>query len=426
MENRTVAGIDVSKHFSDICILAPDNTVFSQMHVVHDLAGMKGCVSELEKAQHTFGHKPVIVMESTAHYHRMLHQFLHNAGFEVLVINPLQSGAIKNVEIRKVKNDKLDAKRLALLYRLNITKSVREDDKTLASLKDMTRQRKGLIEESTLYTNKLTALLDQAFPGYSKVFAKLTCKSSLALLVKIPTPQAILTAGVDTIQAVIGTGSNRGMKSKYAMKKALVLINTAQEAMSIYVQRNSSEILIKMLANILKTIRQSIEVLTDEIFRIAQEQSHIWDQVQLLKTIPGIGEYSAIVILSEIGDFTTFSNPKKLVAFCGLDPSVHQSGTFISTRNKISKRGSPYLRCILDICTHVAVHPNMKRQPANPVLAEYYNMKRVSKAPNVALCACMRKMVTIIYAVMRDQKPFELRSPEEHICMMKRQIRIAA
>jgi len=121
------------------------------------------------------------------------------------------------------------------------------------------------------------------------------------------------------------------------------------------------------------------------------------------------------LLLAEIGDFSCFSKPKKLVAFCGLDPSVKQSGNTNSQSNRISKRGSSNIRAILDICTHVAIHTNPhSKKSANPVLAEYYQEKRKSKPPKVAKCACMRKMVNIIFAVLRDQKPFEIRNAKDH------------
>ena len=67
------------------------------------------------------------------------------------------------------------------------------------------------------------------------------------------------------------------------------------------------------------------------------------------------------------------------------------------------------------MCTHVAIHPNQKKEVAgNPVLAAYYEKKKAVKPPKIAKCACMRKMILIIFAVLRDQKPFELRDPIEH------------
>ena len=102
-----------------------------------------------------------------------------------------------------------------------------------------------------------------------------------------------------------------------------------------------------------------------------------------------------------------------------MDPSTRQSGKFIGTKTKISKRGSPYARAILNICAQSAIHPIKGKEPANPVLAAYYAEKIKTKEPKVAKCAVMRKMVNIIFAVLRDKSPFVLRSPEEHLALLR-------
>jgi transposase len=419
MSERPVAGIDVSKRFSDLCILAPDNTVICETKIYHDLTSMNKAVEKLQAVKDTYDESPVIIMESTAHYHRILYYFLMNTGFEVILINPLQSGAVKNMGIRKIKSDRTDAKRLALLYRLKFLHSSKIDHSITNSLKDLARQRTDLVSERVKYINKLVALLDQAFPGYCKVFSQVRGKSSLAVLMRFPTPQAILKARKDTLRKVIGEACGRGTDSRFAHKKAEELKAAATEAQQICISRTSFEILITMTVAMLWTIQDSAERLKNEIMSLAASDPSIKNNVQLLTSIPGIGEYSAVVILSEIGDISLFSNPKQLVAFCGLDPSVRQSGTFLGSRNRISKRGSSYLRLVLTLCTHVAVHPGKNQIPANAVLCNYFLKKCESKPPKVALCACMHKMVNIIFAVLRDQKSFELRMPEEHIRLMK-------
>lgn len=419
MNERPVAGIDISKRFSDLCILAPDNTVICETKIYHDLTSMNRAVEKLQAAKDTYGESPVIVMESTAHYHRILHQFLTSAGFEVILINPLQSSTIKNIGIRRIKSDKADAKKLALLYRLKVLHSSNFDHSIANVLKDLTRQRIDLISERVRYINKLEALLDQAFPGYCKVFPQIKVKSSLAILARFPTPEAILGARKDTLRKVIGEACGRGKDSIFAHKKADALKIIAAEAQHICMCRTSFNILITMTAAMLSTIQDSAEHLKNEIMKLAMADSDIKNNVELLTSIPGIGEYSAVVILSEISDISLFSNPKQLVAFCGLDPTVRQSGSFVGTHNRISKRGSSYLRWILNLCTHVAVHPGKNKASANTVLCNYYLKKCESKPPKVALCACMHKMVNIIFAVLRDQKSFELRLPEEHVRLMK-------
>lgn len=122
----------------------------------------------------------------------------------------------------------------------------------------------------------------------------------------------------------------------------------------------------------------------------------------------------AILILSEIGDFSLFKKPKQLAAYFGLDPSERQSGSFSGSKNKMSKRGSAYVRSALHMAAVTAVIPQAHRQPGNPVLAAFYQEKRKTKPGKVAMCAVMHKLCNIIFAVLRDQKPFELRQPEQH------------
>jgi hypothetical protein len=71
------------------------------------------------------------------------------------------------------------------------------------------------------------------------------------------------------------------------------------------------------------------------------------------------------------------------------------------------------------MCTHVAVHPMRAGNPINPVLAEYYNKKKEAKPPKVARCAAMRKMVSYIFSVLKHQKPFEIRLPQQHCESMR-------
>jgi transposase len=418
MNQAPVAGIDVSKAFSDMCILAPDNTIHSKTKIYHDLTSMERALTFLKDAELMYGCKPVLVMEATAHYHRILQGFMQKSGYEVIVINPLQSGALKNINIRKIKNDRIDALKIAQLYRLKQMKPTSLPSEAICDLRELCRQRADLVEGRTAYINRLTALLDQVFPGYDKVFGKLTALSSLGLLAAYPTPEQILSADKAILITLIGSLAKHGQK--YGSKKADRLLSIAADAIKIGLQRQSMSILIQSLVTILQTFQEGIRKIEDEIKRLVKSCQPIRRDVELLSTIPGIGSYSASVILSEIGDYKAFQKPKQLVAFFGLDPSERQSGTFKGTKNKISKRGSKYLRAILSMSTHVAINPMKNGVYRNPVLAEFYRQKLVSKAPMSARCAAMHKMVNIIFAVLRDQKPFELRSPEEHIKLMQR------
>ena len=147
-----VAGIDVSKQFSDMCILSPDNKIFAQEKIYHDETSINRANALLQKAERLFFSKPVIVMESTSHYHLILFQFFSEHGYDVIVVNPLQSNSMKDFSIRKRKTDRVDAFKLAMMYRTKTTRALRQ----------LCRHRAELLNDVSSYKNRLTALLDQA------------------------------------------------------------------------------------------------------------------------------------------------------------------------------------------------------------------------------------------------------------------------
>lgn len=140
--------------------------------------------------------------------------------------------------------------------------------------------------------------------------------------------------------------------------------------------------------------------------------------LELLQSILGIGLITAATIIAEIGDFSTFTKLKKLAAYFGIDPSVMQSGEFTGTRNRMSKRGSRLLRRVLFTAALANIRTKRNGDPRNPVLLDFYKKKSQNKPKKVALGAVMHKLVYIIFAVLRDRKPFELRAPEEHAKML--------
>lgn len=407
-----VAGVDVSKRFSDMCILSPENDVFARVKIYHDLTSMERALGPLQEAEKQFGSRPVLVMESTSHYHLLLFQFFVKAGYEVIVVNPIQSGALRNINVRKLKTDKVDAYRLAMLYRIKVLRPSQVPMDALRGLRLLCRQRFELTHDITCFKNRLTALLDQIFPGYGKVFADVGGVSSLTVLSAYPTPQILVQENPDTLAILIQKASRSG--ASFGKKKAEALLRAAAGACRIGLDSPGNAAVILSTITVLNSLKESKSRLELVIQELITQEQYIGNNLTLLQTIPGIGLQSAAMILSEIGNISLFQKPKQLAAYFGLDPSERQSGTFHSSRNKLSKRGSPYVRAMLHMAAHNSVHHTKKHLPGNPVLADFYEKKCQSKPPKVAMCAVMHKLSNIIFAVLRDQRPFELRQPQEH------------
>lgn len=413
-----VAGIDVGKEFSEMAILSPTNKVYARMKIVHDsFKKVEKAIGLLEKAEKDFANRPIIAMESTGHYHKILFHAFTEAGFRVAIINPLQTDSIKNLEIRKVKSDKVDARKVALLYRFQEIKTTKIPDETIDCLKSLCRQYHKMNDQLTVYKNKLISVVDQVMLNFTDVFKDITYKTALAVLERYPTPSDILNGDKEEFISLLSKTSTMG--TKWATSKYELLIQKAKDFKPLSISSPANVSLIKININVVRTLENSLNDIKGAIIKLIEDdkkkQLPVLDlTLELLCSIPGIGLIIAATILAEVAEFSAFQNPNKLVAYFGIDPSVKQSGKFEGTQNKMSKRGSNFLRRVLYISALANIRSNRDGGLNNPVLYEYYQKKCVSKPKKVALGAVMHKLVNIIFAVLRDKKPFELRTAEEH------------
>ncbi|MBC7088713.1 MAG: IS110 family transposase [Tissierellales bacterium] len=418
MDYPPVAGIDVGKNFSEMCILSPNNEIYHRIKIYHDSIGsIKKAIGLLQKAEKDFAIRPVVVLESTGHYHKILFHYLSDSGFEVSIINPIQSDSIKNIGIRKVKNDKFDAHKIALLYRFSFIKTTVVPDDVIDCLKSLCRQYYKLSDELTTYKNRLIGIIDQVMLNFTDVFQNVYSKTALAVLDRYPSPKQILKANKQTLISLIEKTSKKGLA--WSTEKYELLVLKAKEFKDLSISNPGNLAILKVNISMVRTLQDAQKDILDAINEIIladslEDNPVLAPIINLLCSIPGIGILTAATILAEVGDFSAFSSPNKLVAFFGIDPSVNQSGEFIGTRNKMSKRGSRLLRRVIFTTALANIRSKRNGDKTNPVLYEFYQKKCTNKPKKVALGAVMRKLVNIIFAVMRDKKPFELRTPEEH------------
>lgn len=94
---------------------------------------------------------------------------------------------------------------------------------------------------------------------------------------------------------------------------------------------------------------------------------------------------------------------------------MKQSGKFEGTKIKMSKRGSAIARRVIHTLTLQSIGTSRTGEAKNPVLRDYYLKKCESKPKLVAMGAVSHKVCNIIFAILRDNKPFKIIKPEEHI-----------
>ena len=215
--------------------------------------------------------------------------------------------------------------------------------------------------------------------------------TSMGILEKYLTPENIENAPIDELFEIIKDKSH----NRLTKAKAISIKEAAADTFGIKIAQDAFSFQLKQLIDRMNFLDKQIEALDCQILEYYEKFDCY------LHTIPGIGMIAAATILAEIGDINRFKSSSALVAFAGIDPTVRQSGEFSSTHNHMSKRGSPYLRhAIFLAATTCSFH--------NSPLNAYYKKKRdQGKHHLTATGAVARKLTTVIYAVLRDSKPYE-------------------
>ena len=410
-------GLDVGADFTWMSIALPNGSFIGKpFKIVHSDPGSRDlAVAKIKEAQETYSLKSRCFLESTGIYHIPLLCFLRDKGFDCSVINPIITKNSTNINIRKLHNDKFDSKKAALVgLNVSLKTSIIPDD-SVVDLRNLVRDYYYFKDRQSAVALKLTAELKVSFPAYAKVFSKVTIQSSLKLLSSYPLPEHMLAASKENIVDIIRSTARFG--EAYALRKYEAIIAAAKDAAVFGRALPSNAVRIRLyvdtyqeyqkhLDTLLKALHETVEKLQDTL---------IYDQICLLQSLRGIGFLSAVVLIAEMGDFKLFSSPKKLYAYFGLDPAVKQSGKLNGDKVHMSKRGSSLARRIL----HMAALNNVKVSkgsgtPVNPVIYDYYTQKCTGKKKPVAMGAVMHKICNIIFAILRDKKPFEIITPEEH------------
>ena len=339
----------------------------------------------------------VIGLEATGHYWLSIFSFIHKLGFKTTVFNPLQSDALRHFYIRKTKTDTKDAYLIAQVIRIDSPDETPFIEEDLLRLRHLERLRYSFVDQSSDLKRKVISLLDQVFPEYEKLFSDVFGKSSTEILLHTPLPEDLLDIDTETLASLLNQVSKGRFGESRALNKANQLHDSARNTFGIDIATDVFKLQIKLLLEQIHLIEKHLKEIEQAMIEISNRQEHY------LTTITGISDVTACVVLGEIGSIKRFERPEQLVAFAGLDASVHQSGDFNGSKTRLSKRGSPYLRRAIWQAAFVASF----HDPALSV--HYQKLRERGKAHGTAVGAVARKLTHIIFAILRDKKPYKPR-----------------
>lgn len=389
------AGIDIAKYKHEATIIDSDGkALFDSISFANTKEGCDKLLALFERSGAGLD-TLVIGMEATGHYWLSVYAFLIELGYDVKVINPIQSEAFRKMYIRQTKNDSKDSFIIAQIMRFGQYSSTALSEESIVALRQLSRYRLSLVDSHSDCKRRVIALLDQVFPEYDRLFSDTFGVTSKELLLKYPTPEDMLALSTRKLTTLLRKVSH----GRFGEEKAKQLKSTAVNSFGISFAKDAFSFQIRQLMEQIVFLENQIKDLEKEISVLLHQTG------SLITTISGIGDVLGAIILSEIGDINRFDSPAKLVAFAGLDVKVSQSGEFIGTKNKISKRGSPYLRRAIWLAATRAAF-------CDPILSEYYQSLRArGKHHLTAIGAVARKLCSIIFVILKENRPYQKLPP---------------
>lgn len=377
-------GVDISKYKHD-CFICNDTgeVIVENLSFDNNKIGFQQFLDLLKPYDNSNVH---IGLEATGHYGLNLKLFLEKNNYTFMEFNPLLVKEFKkSLTLRRTKTDKVDA---TIICQKLMSDPYKPNSKLFYhkySLKSLTRLRESFVKQRSKCMVQLTNVLDIIFPEFKPFFNNRFSATSIYLLDKYGSAEKISNMRDFDTPNKLSRGSFS--YARFAKLKELAK-NTIGESNKVF------EFELHTLISLYNEIDSKIDSLDKQISTIIKELN------PPTLSIPGIGELTTAVIVSEFGDFIKFSNADKLLSFAGLEPSINQSGTTLAY-GKMVKRGSGYLRYSLMNIANVVIR-------YNPTFYDFYLKERSEgKCHRVALSHICKKLLRVIYKLETQNIQFD-------------------
>lgn len=382
-------GIDVAKDKHDCLILNSNSSLVSNVFTIsNDLIGFSTLFQRI--ISHSDNYNNIkIGLEATGHYSNNITEFLLSKGFQVFIINPLHTSLYKKSQsFRKTKTDKVDTHSIVTMLMTQDLQPYVPISYHNKELKSLTRYRFTLVNDCSKIKTSFARLISIIFPELNKLIHDIQVNSIYQLMLEFPSAKHIANAHLTRLTNILYSNS----KGHYNKDKAYEIRELARKSIGTCTEIQSFE------------LQQTIERIFLYNSQIAQIESRIKSiMIEIdtpLITVPGISYITAAMIHAEVGDFSNFSSANKILAFAGMEPSIYQSGQYLSSHARMVKRGSKYLRFALYTAAKNVAN-------FDPTFKEYLKKKRAEGKPyKVAISHVAKKILRVIYKLETTHTAF--------------------
>ena len=391
-------GIDVAKGKSTVCILKPYGEIVSKPF---DIAHTEKDLNELSSMLLRFDDEVKVVMEATGIYHLPVLTYLQEKGIFVAVINPYLMKVYRSSDLRKAKTDKIDS-RIIANYGIEHWFTMQEfqaSEDIYSELRLLGQQYRHYMKLHIMSLHELIHLLDYTMPGIQGMLAgwnEGNRKDKLSDFVELFWHYDMITALNES--EFIEQYKLWAKEKKYhqSQDKAKAIYSVALNSIPTLSSDTPS---VKMLVTEAVRVLKEVDATLSTILSRMQELAKTLPEYSVVREMGGVGDVLAPKLIAEIGDVRRFHSGKALIAYAGIDTPPYESGKYVGSNRKITKRGSALLRKVgYETIRCIKSHP----RPDDPVYQYIIKKEAEGKAKKAANIAGLNKFLRIYYARVKE------------------------
>ena len=402
-QNALFVGVDTHKNQHTLIAINCFHQKLGEVETPNNPKHFTKLIDELESL--TSNQEEIIFgLEDTYGLGYSLAQWLVKNDYKVKDVNPSLTRRERKHSPNPDKSDAIDAEAIAnvLLSDFEDLPTIQHDVNSKA-IRQLNNHHSNLVKQKTRVKNRLHNLLHQQYPNYEDFFSQ-PCegKTALAFWEKFSHPSLLKNYGEKRLQAFLKKQAHSISDKKAAKILSLVDKNKQQD--------QSSEIrveLIPMLIKQLRLLNEQIDEIKTKLETVVKDCSY-----NNLLTMPGLGIKIAATIISRVRNIARFDSADELARYSGIAPAEFSSGKSKKRTNRkygCRKLNSAFYKLALQ---QIVTHNN---NPRNPVAYQYYRKKLAEgKTKETALNCLTRRLVDIIFAMMRDRSAYEIPEVPEY------------
>ncbi len=392
-------GVDLHKAHHTAVIINCWNEKLEEITIDNKPSEFSKLLKEVKKHT-TKDITPVFGLEDVGGYGRSLAVYLVESNQIVKEVNSALSYAERKSYPTTQKSDSWDAKCIAdvLLKKLDTLPDANPQD-IYWTIGQLVTRRNALVKALSGLKNQLHTQLSYSYPSYKKFFSEIDGKTALAFWEQYPSPKHMVGITEEKLTLFLRKASRNACSTRKA-KAVLELIDKDGDTIREY--QDSRDFLIQSHV-------RDIKFKKDEMKKVEEELKKMMALLDYqLETMAGIDTVTSSKLVAEIGDINRFSNPNKLARYAGIAPVNFSSGG--KGKDQKSKQGNRTLHGIFYTLAMQQVQVSKgSRVPRNPVFYEYYQRKiKEGKTNGQALVCVMRRLVNIIYGMMKNKTPYRM------------------